>query len=724
MRRFIAVLFVGLCSSVIAQDQARTPQSDGAGKGGAPETLTNLKDHSPTAVAMARLRDAESVGKLTAEGRALASDPSYKSPDNYKYGKHVLAEKGEFRQAIRSASLALFLAPSQSGDWYSAFAKLGLATAYLYAGDLDSASKFASEVFGHSFWPSLRTGAFSAAHKILGDVALRRGEFPKAIKHYEDSIFFADDSHRFYSRAALASALVAANQFELAKGAIDKAEGYVDVLTKEAQPAAKSSLLRIQGMKSLREGKHIDAALFYDAALKEQRDGDDAAYDRFWLLEGLGQAKLAVGDKAAALRAYLASIDESEKVRSRFRSEEVKTGLFGDMQDVYGKAIELLMEAGKSEAAWEISERSRSRALLDMMRNRVALVSGKTAFADAFIRPTRVSDIAARLKPGEAVVTYHLLPDRAYAWTIRSSGIVATNIDVGLSTVASQVAEFRDAIVERRPNVKVIGAALYAKLVMPLGLTANESIVFVPHDALHYLPFQALWTGDKYLIQVAAVSYAPSGGALVHLAERSSVGSGKLLAMGNPDLEDHAMALPGAQREVEAIGAMYPGSDVYLLKEATKERFVQNAGLARVVHVAAHGTIDPLDPLYSKLELAKGAGKSGAIEAREVYGMKFDETALVVLSACDTGLGKVSHGDEVWGFTRSFLSAGTPALMVSLWPVSDESTEMLMKRFYSERKKGLDTRSALRTATLDVLTDTRFSQPFFWAPFNLVGDPR
>jgi CHAT domain-containing protein len=112
------------------------------------------------------------------------------------------------------------------------------------------------------------------------------------------------------------------------------------------------------------------------------------------------------------------------------------------------------------------------------------------------------------------------------------------------------------------------------------------------------------------------------------------------------------------------------------------------------------------------------------VEAREVYSMKLDTVSLVALSACETGLGKVSRGDEIWGFTRSFLSAGAPSLMVSLWPVADESTEKLMKRFYAEMTKGIDRRRALQAAQLDVMRDPRFSAPYFWAAFNLVGDWR
>ena len=221
-----------------------------------------------------------------------------------------------------------------------------------------------------------------------------------------------------------------------------------------------------------------------------------------------------------------------------------------------------------------------------------------------------------------------------------------------------------------------------------------------------------------------AIAYAPSGSALVELAARPIPGAGKLFALANPDIGDPAMALPGAQREVEAIRTLFPDSEAYFQKDATRERLLKGTGQSKIVHVAAHASVDAIDPLHSKIYLAKGGELSGNIEAREVYAMTLDAVSLVTLSACETGLGKVSRGDEIWGFTRSFLSAGAPSLVVSLWPVADESTEKLMRRFYSEMSNGTDKRRALQAAQLEVLRDPRFAAPYFWAAFNLVGDSR
>ena len=141
------------------------------------------------------------------------------------------------------------------------------------------------------------------------------------------------------------------------------------------------------------------------------------------------------------------------------------------------------------------------------------------------------------------------------------------------------------------------------------------------------------------------------------------------------------------------------------------------------MHIAAHAEFDALDPLYSRVRLAPERGIDGAVEAHEIYRLNFAGTSLVTLSACESGMSRITKGDEIWGFTRSFLSAGASALVLSLWPVADESTEKIMTTFYNEMR-GASLREAMRKAQLALRNDSRFEHPYFWAPFNIIGDWR
>lgn len=722
--KLAALIFVLLSSPILAQEGGRNLEvKQVSSPTSSPVQTAAGSDNKTIAIAQARIRDAEAVATLTAEGQAIyRSDPNKGSFNHYKYGAYKLIEEGEFRRAVRAAAVAIIVSVNEGNDTQTAYAKLILATAYLSSGDIENSQIYASAAKKHSVHPNYRGDVMSAADKILGDAALKRGDYENAVDHYRKSVDGTLGDLRFYSRAGLALALSSAKRFDMAKEVIRDAEGYIGVIDKKFQEVAKGSLLRIRGVIALAEGKPNEAAQLYENALKTQGSTEDAAYDKFWILEGLGRAKLAKGDKPGALKTYLEAVDESEKVRGRFRSEEVKSALFGEMQDVFSQATQLLIDTGQVEAAWEINERGRARALLDMIRNRVELSSGSAVFAEASGKTVKLQDLVSQLKTGEAVLSYRVLDDRTYAWITRKTGTKAVTINLGRKDLIQRVQEFRDAVVEEKETTKPLGTALHDLLIKPLALGAGEAVSIIPHEALHYLPFQALWTGNGYLLQKAAISYAPSAAALLSVMQRQPSKAAKFLALGNPELGNPSLALPGAQKEVEALVKLFPNSESYLQADATRDRLLKGAPHARLVHVAAHGTVDPVDPLYSKLHLAKEANHPGTVEAKDIYGLNLTGTDLIALSACESGLGKVSRGDEIWGFTRSFLSAGAPALLVSLWPVSDDATEILMKRFYGELTKGASRRQALRDAELAVLADPRFSSPYYWAAFNLVGD--
>ncbi|MNR14035.1 CHAT domain protein [compost metagenome] len=122
--------------------------------------------------------------------------------------------------------------------------------------------------------------------------------------------------------------------------------------------------------------------------------------------------------------------------------------------------------------------------------------------------------------------------------------------------------------------------------------------------------------------------------------------------------------------------------------------------------------------------LANEGGQRSFLEVSELSGMNLSNTALVTLSACESGLGRVDRGDEVQGFPRGFLMAGSSALIASLWPVSDNAAELLMRTLYSQLARGTDLQRAMQAGQLAVLHQPRTAHPFFWAPFNLIGNWR
>jgi CHAT domain-containing protein len=123
------------------------------------------------------------------------------------------------------------------------------------------------------------------------------------------------------------------------------------------------------------------------------------------------------------------------------------------------------------------------------------------------------------------------------------------------------------------------------------------------------------------------------------------------------------------------------------------------------------------------LSLVGNKTKDGFVRTDEVFNLRLG-SPLVMLSACETGLGKEKRGEGVMGLTRAFMYAGAPTVGVSLWSVADKSTADLMTDFYKRllTAEGTTSTSALRGAQLDMITGKKYSAPFFWAPFVLVGD--
>lgn len=658
--------------------------------------------------ARARLQDAETVKTLTDEGRVLMQKDRIKL-DGFQYcGQSIaLAERGEFRESIQAASKALFIGQQQQDAGLVASAKRDLAMTYSYAGDFDRAEQYANEALaGAAGAPAIAAPAL----KTLGDVAVRKGQVGAAVDLYRRAAAAASDKYRPLAQISLANALLLDQQPAAARAiysAMDKPEAGL-------QLAYKRGL----GNLSLAEGNYPQALqLFGEVAA--QAAGSDAAYHRLWGQDGVGRTLLLMGRKEQARQAFGEAVRSSEAIRSRFRSEEFKSGLFGDVQQIFDRAIGLAGEAGDFDTAWALSEQSRSRALLDVVRDRVA-GSGATATA-----PRAVTTAEARrlLRPNEAIVAFHTLDDAVLAWVVRADGIHGVRIVQSRAQLAARVDVFRQAIFTRKGSVRELGQDLYGVLIAPLNLRAGEQLLIVPHDSLHYLPFQALRDAGGYLIEGHPIAFAPSAGIALQLTARASGTGGKLVAFGNPGT-DLRLALPDAEREVNLIGSLFPDNSIFVQAAASKRQFRDTASSARILHVAAHAEVDVIDPLQSRILLAPSEGDSGFLAAREVYGMNLDNVALVTLSACESGLGRIARGDEIMGFTRSFLSAGASSLLVSLWPVADDSTELLMTTLYGSLSKGASAAQAMQTAQTAVLKRPRFAHPFFWAPFDLVGDWR
>ena len=702
---------LSLSSSVAAVGPAApAPQVAVETPPGAPP-VDAMSEARQALAAIGRLEDADTALALAAEGAALYEREAVKL-DGYAYCSQAveLAEKGEFRESTRAASKALHVALQTGNVDLLGKAYRDLAIAFSYAGQLERAEQFATLSLKY---PGVDpTQVNGPGKKVLGDVRTRQKRFAEAIALYDQARTESSDRFRPLVDASLANALILS-------GDLTRARSTLDALALPSDPSQQAQLQRTRGRLLLAENKPAEALVLYQQLASAPVSGDEGFY-RAWALDGISKSESALGNEAQAAQALDQAIDVFDKARAKFRSDEFKMGLFSDLQVVFERAIGMHTRLGEPAKAFDVSERSRARALLDAVAGRAEIGNGEAVALDA-------ATLQTMLKPDEVVVAYHALPDRLMVWVLSNAGVREVPLPVAIkrADLARLVDAYRDALIKLNPNAAQVGEKIGALLLAPLEIPAGKRMIIVPHGPLHYLPFQALRVDGQYLIERNPMSIAPSISIAARLAERTPTVAAQLVAFGNPTINpDVADPLPGAEREVHALSKQFPGATLFFKDQANKTNFAASAPGARLLHVAAHAVADTLDPLHSKVLLADENGQPNYLEARDVLGMDLKGTAMIALSACESGLGRVEDGDEVLGFTRSFLSAGTSTLLASLWPVSDAATETLMTTLYDDLAKGVVVQDAMRDAQRAVLANPETAHPFFWAPFNLIGNWR
>ena len=272
------------------------------------------------------------------------------------------------------------------------------------------------------------------------------------------------------------------------------------------------------------------------------------------------------------------------------------------------------------------------------------------------------------------------------------------------------------------PYPEELARTLYQKLMAPFAeqLAGAELVCIVPHGSLHYLPFHALRDGEQFVVQRQAISYIPSANALLFCREKNSGRKGTLTVFANPKLKVDLPRLKFAAREAEAVARQFPDSEVLAEGQATEGAAFSRSSGRDVVHFATHGELNQWAPLLSCLHLTPEGADDGRLEVHEVFRMNLD-AYLVTLSACETALGDLTSGDDLIGLSRAFMYAGTPSVLASLWRVDDEATADLMGAFY-EGMAGSEKAASLRRAQLAAIEAGQ--HPYYWAPFEVIGDWR
>lgn len=382
--------------------------------------------------------------------------------------------------------------------------------------------------------------------------------------------------------------------------------------------------------------------------------------------------------------------------------------------------------------------------------------------------------VQGALDEKEALLEYFVTEDRTLLWVLTRSAVRTIDIPVGRGHLAALVEKARNSIVQG--NIYDVSSArrLYTLILEPAltGIGSASRLIVAAHDVLHMMPFDALVieaNGPTYVGDRWVSSQYESGSILVlnrtyraHTASRGPV----LFGLGDPVFQpdderygppaiatgraSHALTrrvwlnvnteqagyqpwhrLPATGPEVQQIAALlapFGEADVRLGGQATEES-VKSADHGRYLyeHYATHGALAGDVPnlrepaLVLSLPQTAQSVEDGYLTMSEIFGLRLG-AELVTLSACNTRMGEAVPGEGLIGLTRAFYYAGTPSVVASLWSVADESTAELMVSFYRYLRDGKSKAEALTLAKRELRHAPRYSNPFFWAPFVLVGE--
>ncbi len=437
----------------------------------------------------------------------------------------------------------------------------------------------------------------------------------------------------------------------------------------------------------------------------------------------------------------------------------------------------------QQEAEFEEAQEREHLAGLDPEREPAAVASGLARIRELIGRRRTVADkiraasprLAAlqhpramtleearrEIAPRTLLLSYCVGEAQSEVLALLDGRLEVFTLPVPRELLRKKVRTFRRLLADPRSapaQVDVQGSELYGILLKPVQrlLLHSRSLIVCPDGPLHILPFAALRTGDgRYLAEIKPVSYVVS--ATVYSEARRAGEPGRPLrvtAFGDPFypqsprekfadltirslLRDHALRpVPASRREVEALAKLYGAEVSVYLGSRAREGEAKALGKGTgILHFACHGFLDERFPLESALALtvperpAPGED-NGLLQAWEIFEKLRIDADLVTLSACETGLGKEMGGEGLIGLTRAFQYAGARSVLSSLWSVSDESTALLMRRFYGHLKEGKPKAEALRLAQVELIrtgqakTGRDFSRPFYWAAFVLNGEWR
>jgi CHAT domain-containing protein len=531
----------------------------------------------------------------------------------------------------------------------------------------------------------------------------------------------------------------------------------------------QAAILEARGLARLNMGGDLDLARQDLEQARTISVRNDLRSRRAGLEVGLGRVAQADGDLPAALGHFREAVGLVESLRTGVQDDNLRALLMASRRNPYDLSVETLVELdrrqpgqGYGAESLRINEMGRARSLLDLLG-----APGVSRSAPSRSLAEIQSEVLA---PGVVLLEYALGESRSYLWAVTQDSleIFPLNPRQEIERLARDYSrELRFRIdrpkagqaareaADRRADH--FGAQLSTLILAPAAdrLRGARTVLVVNDGALQYIPLAALPApgSSRRMIEEHAIVYLPSASVLASLRQEFAArqpAPRTLAVFYDPvfEPEDSRIERPLLARlfssrqplrqtagpryarllstQDEAAAILVRGQTFAAKGFDASVEQVRRAPLDqyRFLHFATHGVIDSAHPERSSLIFsqydAQGQPVEGALRLPDIYNLRLNADC-VVLSACDTALGREIRGEGLIGFTRAFLDAGSRRVLASLWSIDDRATAKLMGSFYRSMLGGNSPAVALQKAQIEMLKTER---PYYWAGFSLQGEWR
>jgi CHAT domain-containing protein len=690
----------------------------------------------------------------------------------------IYSEMGLHQKAVEVSELALRLCEEAENMHLAAIAKGHLATAWHEAGDNPKALACLEQMLA----ACLRSGDKkneAAARYQTGHILFEMGDYQKAADSLRQALVRWQEvghprgeaaTHFYLSRCALAQQKLteADAEIELALGITEKQRVKFD-------------------QEDMRSQYFSSVQIFYELKLEVLHALSTEQPDQKYPDQKYIDAALEISERARA-RSLLdmlsqSSVDIRQGVSAELKSRELHNQT--RLSSLQTQLLQLRQQAkpdARTVAALATEVRKADEEGVQIERE---IRQQSPRYAELKYPTTlRADEIRGLLDEQTALLEYSLGEKKSFLFVVTRDSVRSFVLPEA-QIIQQQVELLRRSIRQpgRREFAGFVKAAnnLYEMLIAPAAslIASKQRLLISPDKHLYSIPFESLITKPgntgfndsfrkvDYLIRHWSVGYLPSASILSSLRQQRKEGTAlssvssrearEFMAVADPIYQPQLLTEKGnepgrftqvalrsmddssshlelpqlseSRKEALQIASLFgQRKSALLLSDKAREEDLKNSpdlSTARRIHFATHGLISERQPQLSGLVLTldNDPAEDGLLQMREIFNLKLN-AELVVLSACETGLGKEMKGEGVIGLTRAFQYAGASNVVVSLWRVADRSTADLMIDFYRHMQSGLDKAPALRRAKLQMIEGGTFSHPYYWAAFVMNGEAR